>query len=67
MSVAVLERTLQDSVELETVACDLCGSRSWKERYRMADLVTEVTPFEFPVVRCSSCGLVWVNPRPTQK
>ena len=52
-------------VELETVACDLCGSRN-------APTVTDSRDYwhgfggTFPVVQCGSCGLVYLNPRPTE-
>jgi 2-polyprenyl-3-methyl-5-hydroxy-6-metoxy-1,4-benzoquinol methylase len=49
---------------LETVACNLCGSREHTFVYEMPDR------FYFPdevfrVVECNGCGLGFVNPRPT--
>jgi SAM-dependent methyltransferase len=49
---------------LETVACNLCGSREHTFVYEMPDR------FYFPdevfrVVECNACGLGFVNPRPT--
>jgi len=52
-------------VQLEHVGCDLCGAAEYRVRYRKPDTWTRLIPFEFPVVECSSCGLVYVNPRPT--
>ncbi len=52
-------------VELEHVPCDLCGGADYRVRYRKADDWTRLIPFEFPVVECIGCGLVYVNPRPT--
>jgi len=54
-------------VQLEHVGCDLCGSAEYRVRYRQPDTWTRLIPFEFPVVECRSCGLVYVNPRPTQE
>jgi SAM-dependent methyltransferase len=54
-------------VELEHVCCDLCGADDYRVRYRKADDWTGLIPFEFPVVECRFCGLVYVNPRPTEE
>ena len=48
---------------METVACNLCGSRRHTPVYQMPD------PRYFPgdyftVVACDECGLGFVNPRP---
>lgn len=60
--------SLEDgSLELEDVACDLCGARDTRERYRKPDTGRWTTDFEFPVVECLECGLVYVNPRPTPR
>lgn len=50
---------------LEHVECDLCGSKEYTERYRKPDMWLRLNQFEFPVVECNKCGLVFVNPRPT--
>src|SRR5687768_7239420 len=50
---------------LEHVACDLCGTPGYTERYRKPDSWLRATPYRFPVVECIRCGLVYVNPRPT--
>ncbi|RJQ23947.1 MAG: class I SAM-dependent methyltransferase [Nitrospiraceae bacterium] len=49
----------------EHIGCDLCGSANYKVRYRKPDVVRWINQFEFPVVECRDCGLVYVNPRPT--
>jgi 2-polyprenyl-3-methyl-5-hydroxy-6-metoxy-1,4-benzoquinol methylase len=49
---------------LETVVCNSCGSTRSKRTLRGAD-VRCGTPGVFNVVRCSDCGLHYVNPRPT--
>lgn len=51
---------------LEHINCDLCGSAKYKTRYRKPDDWLFHTQFEFPVVECQNCGLVYLNPRPTQ-
>jgi SAM-dependent methyltransferase len=49
---------------LETVACNLCGSRSHTLAYEMPD--HRFFPEEFfQIVECNDCGLGFVNPRPT--
>lgn len=50
---------------LEHVTCDLCGCRDYDVRYRKPDNWLWLTPYQYPVVRCSACGLTYVNPRPT--
>lgn len=45
---------------LETVACNLCGSRSHRAWARVSDVREEP---EFTVVTCADCGLGFVNPR----
>lgn len=52
-------------VTLEHVACDLCGCAEYRLRYRKPDNWLWVNQFEYPVVECLGCGLVYVNPRPT--
>jgi len=52
-------------MNLEHVACDLCGEERYLERYRKPDDWLWLSQYEYPVVECLSCGLVYVNPRPT--
>ena len=52
-------------ISLEHVSCDLCGADRYKVRYRKPDAWLWVNQFEYPVVECLECGLVYVNPRPT--
>lgn len=49
---------------LEHITCDLCGCEDYTERYRKPDNWLWLNLFEYPVVECSNCGLVYVNPRP---
>jgi SAM-dependent methyltransferase len=48
---------------LETVACDLCGSIDARPRMCVKDRMYAI-PGEFQLVRCQSCGLLYLNPRP---
>lgn len=50
---------------LEHIPCDLCGSEKYKVRYTKPDNWLRGTLYQFPVVECLDCGLVYVNPRPT--
>jgi len=52
-------------MRLEHVACDLCGSNDYRVRYRKPDNWLWPNLYEYPVVKCATCGLVYVNPRPT--
>lgn len=54
-------------MEFEHCTCDLCGGSNYHVRYRKPDTWLWLNQFEFPVVECINCGLVYVNPRPTQK
>lgn len=51
---------------METVACNLCGSRDSDVVYRMPDHLYFLDEW-FSTVRCRSCGLGFVNPRPTRE
>jgi len=53
-----LEHTEWAWGEVETIPCDLCGGTE----HRM-----EVEEGAFRMVRCSACGLVFCNPRPTRQ
>ena len=46
---------------METVNCDLCGATSHSPLFDSSDYVTKE---EFKLVRCTNCGLVFVNPQP---
>lgn len=54
-------------MQLEHVPCDLCGCDTYKVRYRKPDDWLMATPYQFPVVECTNCRLVYVNPRPTME
>src|SRR5258705_12530153 len=50
-------------MELETVACDLCGSKDARHHTCLRDRIYGI-PGEFQLVQCQSCGLLYLNPRP---
>ncbi|QIL21421.1 class I SAM-dependent methyltransferase [Thermomonas sp. HDW16] len=52
-------------MELEHIACDLCGNPGYRVRYRKPDNWLRGSLYAFPVVECDECHLVYVNPRPT--
>jgi len=54
-------------IKLENICCDLCGSTKYKVRYRKPDNWLWINQFEYPVVECIDCGLVYVNPRPCEE
>jgi SAM-dependent methyltransferase len=50
---------------LETVPCDLCGDDEAEPVLRLQDWMFQTTEEEFQLVRCRSCGLLYLNPRPS--
>lgn len=50
-------------MQLEHVNCNLCGQDDTKTLFLRRDSLTREQT-EFAVVKCNSCGLVYVNPRP---
>jgi SAM-dependent methyltransferase len=50
---------------LEHISCDLCGCPDYRVLYRKPDTWMRNNLFQFPVVECTGCSLVYVNPRPT--
>lgn len=64
-----MEHTCQQEVlspGMEQVLCDLCRSNDSEVIVRQRDLLLNVTQDEFSIVRCRSCGLVYLNPRPAR-
>ena len=49
----------------EHVACNLCGRNHAQLLYRLRDYRLRVDDAVWNVVRCRSCGLGYLNPRPT--
>ena len=52
------------SIEMETVACDLCGSEESTPVLGGPDRQSGLDG-SFTLVRCEGCGLLYQNPRPT--
>ena len=50
----------------ETVACNLCGSTDQEFLFALRDYRLRVDDLLWRVVRCRSCGLGYLNPRPTR-
>jgi ubiquinone/menaquinone biosynthesis C-methylase UbiE len=53
--------------QMEYIRCPLCDGDNTKVLFRRKDLTHRVSGIEFPVVRCTMCGMVYVNPRPTKE
>jgi SAM-dependent methyltransferase len=51
---------------MERALCDLCRSTDCEVIVKQRDLLLNVTQEEFVIVRCKSCGLIYLNPRPNQ-
>ncbi len=51
----------------ETVICNLCGSDNARLLVRLRDYRLCVDDLEWSIVRCKSCGLGYLNPRPTSE
>jgi SAM-dependent methyltransferase len=56
-----------DAPRLEQVPCNLCGSEQSRAIFTSRDYRFQTDPTEFAVVRCRSCGLVRLNPRPIEE
>ncbi len=50
-------------ITLEKVPCNLCGSHNAQTLFNLLDVTTMIEQ-QFPIVRCRTCGLVYLNPRP---
>lgn len=59
-----LKLFIVSNLVLEFVSCDLCGCSNYRTRYRQPDTWLKLYQYEFNVVECINCGLVYVNPRP---
>lgn len=57
---------MKTAFKLEHIKCDLCGADKYIERYRKPDNWLFLNQFQYPVVECTTCGLVYVNPRPSE-
>jgi 2-polyprenyl-3-methyl-5-hydroxy-6-metoxy-1,4-benzoquinol methylase len=52
-----------DTAQTETINCPLCGSMHFQEQQSGSDYFMHL-PGIFHLVRCSTCGLLYQNPRP---
>lgn len=55
-----------NGLNMETVACDLCGCESYTPVVTQTDLIHRSTDELFTIVACDQCGLNYTNPRPTR-
>jgi SAM-dependent methyltransferase len=53
------------SYELELVSCNLCKGDKLNVLYKKPDIKLFLSDYEFNVVQCKECGLIFLNPRPT--
>lgn len=51
--------------EFEQTICDLCANPTYTILFKREDLNTNLLG-EYQVVKCSGCGLIYQNPRPTK-
>lgn len=51
-------------VEMESISCNLCGERNEEELFYRGDLWLGLSG-KFRMVRCKTCALIYMNPRPT--
>lgn len=58
------QRITSAPVELEHIACDLCGTGDAEPVLDLRDLIHRTTDLPFTLVRCRRCGLRYLNPRP---
>lgn len=54
-------------MKLEEMPCPLCGSNKQCQRFSSRDYRFKVNDADFSVVTCSSCGLLFLNPRPVKE
>lgn len=52
---------------METVLCNYCNSSSSELLYRITDFYLNKKDISYLLVKCSNCGLIYQNPRPTQE
>lgn len=52
--------------QLESINCNLCGSNNTKVLFEGRDEWFHL-PGTFPVCECQTCGLIYLNPRPTRQ
>lgn len=53
-------------MNLEYISCDICKSKSYDLVFKTHDPIG-MTHCEFSIVKCKDCGLIYLNPRPSEK
>jgi len=56
---------MNNKIRFEETNCDFCGSKRYELILNAKDHYNGI-PGKFTVVKCSDCGLVYTNPRPTK-
>lgn len=51
---------------MESPVCELCGSPNAEVVVRQKDLLHHITDELYSIVRCVSCGFMYLSPRPTE-
>jgi SAM-dependent methyltransferase len=51
----------------ESVCCNLCGSTKTAHICTLRDYRLQIDDVQWNIVRCNSCGLGYLNPRPTRR
>ncbi|MBU6142100.1 methyltransferase domain-containing protein [Patescibacteria group bacterium] len=50
---------------MKKIVCNVCGSEKYKNLFLGRDRLLAIDSKTFQVVRCSQCGLTYLNPQPT--
>jgi len=50
---------------MEIIRCNICGSKDYRILFENKDRLHKIDAVLFNVVKCSNCGLVYLNPQPT--
>jgi hypothetical protein len=53
-------------VQFETIPCPACDSPDFLPKFTVRDRFDIVAGQTYTIVRCVSCGLLFLNPRPTE-
>lgn len=50
---------------MKEIKCNLCNSNETKLLFKVKDRLHRIDECEFRLVKCTQCGLVYINPQPT--